>query len=308
MLISEDEIEHWREFIPQARFASYRNWLEVIEAGNSQPLIYVEEADNILRICNMTSYTSPFKVVLIWLPEKLHVAAANKLLKIIEEPWEDTRFILVSNDPGSILPTIFSRTQRLNLSRLSDPEIASLLVREYSIDPLQAEDLAKTADGNAATALQAISHQGENEQFEALYRDVMRKAYAKDVKALRELGDQAAGLGREINIRLLAYFARMARENFLYNLRVPGLNRLTAREEQFSSRFSPFVNAANVEAMLADFDQAARDISLNANAKMVMFDTFLRLIVLLHKNKTLSAITETLNLILSQIKILNNNP
>lgn len=283
LLVSEDYLPEWREFLQGGIFASWQKWLDTIDAGNSRPAIYVEEAASILHKAGMSAYTSPLKIVLIWLPEKLNPEAANKLLKIMEEPWEDTRFLLVSDDPGAILPTIFSRTQRVNLPRLTDDELAALLSDGYAVAPAEASLIARRSLGNACTAVAALDTRGETGEFASIFRDVMRKAYTKDVKALRELGDRIASMGREKNCRLLAYFTQQVRENFIYNLHIPSLSFLSPEEAQFSARFSPFINTANVEGMLEDFDAAYTDISRNANAKIVMFDTLLRLIVHLIK-------------------------
>lgn len=279
MLVSADYMSRWHEFLHGGMYASLQRWLDTIDAGNSRPAIFVEEAAGLLRVVNMSAYTSPVKVVLMWLPEKLIAEAANKLLKIIEEPWEDTVFIFVSDDPGEILPTIFSRTQRVNVPRLSEPEIAGILTSRHAMQPDEANAIARLADGNMCHAIAALDTKGETQEFASLFRDIMRRAYARDVKTLRELADKAAGFGREKICRMLAYFSRMVRENFIYNLGVPELNYMTSDEAQFSSRFAPFINAANVEDIIADFDSASADIARNANAKIVMFDTLLRLIV-----------------------------
>lgn len=283
LLVSDDYLAEWREFLHGRVFSSWQGWLDTLDAGNSRPAIYVEEAASILHTAGMSAYTSPVKVVLIWLPEKISVEAANKLLKIIEEPWEDTRFILVSNDASAILPTIFSRTQRVNVPRLSDAEVVSLLAGSYAVDQGEATAIARMARGNACAAIAALDTRGEAGEFASLFRDVMRKAYLKDVRALRELGDRMAAMGREKNCRMLEYFTSQVRENFIYNLHQPQLSFLSADEAQFSARFSPFVNTANVEGILSDFDAAHTDIARNANAKIVMFDTLLRLIVHLIK-------------------------
>ncbi|MBD5231539.1 MAG: AAA family ATPase [Bacteroidales bacterium] len=281
--VSADYMDRWREFTQGSAYASWQRWLDTIGAGNSRPQIYVEEAANILRVANMSNYSSPVKIVLIWLPEKMNPEAANKLLKIIEEPWEDTCFIMVSNEPGRILPTIYSRTQRVTVPGLTASEIATLLMRDYSIDAQSAADLARVADGNACAAIEAIDSRGETAEMASIFREVMRKAYSRDVKGLRELADKCADMGREKNCRLLEYFLTQVRENFIYNLAMPQLSRMTTDEENFSRRFSPFINAANVEEIVSDFDMAIQHIARNANARIVMFDTFLRLIVSLIK-------------------------
>ena len=184
-------------------------------------------------------------------------------------------------DPASILPTILSRLQRVAVTRLSDDEIAAILVDTRGVVPQAAVQLAYISDGNACTALDAVETAGEFDEFMELFQDIMRKAYMRDVKALRDNGDTVAAMGREKSLRFLAYCARMVRENFIYNLGRQDLVRLTGAEARFSSRFAPFINAANADDMMRLFDEAAADISRNANAKIVMFDTLLHLIVLI---------------------------
>ena len=280
-LVSTDMADAWRNFLSCGNYASWQRWLDIIDAGNSRPGIYVEESAEILRKLNISNFSARYKVMVVWLPEKLQGEAANKLLKIIEEPFDDTKFIFVSNDPASILPTILSRLQRVAVTRLSDDEIAAILVDTRGVDPQAAGQLAYISDGNACTALDAVETAGEFDEFMELFQDIMRKAYMRDVKALRDNGDTVAAMGREKSLRFLAYCARMVRENFIYNLGRQDLVRLTGAEARFSSRFAPFINAANADDMMRLFDEAAADISRNANAKIVMFDTLLHLIVLI---------------------------
>ncbi len=280
-LVSTDMADAWRNFLSCGNYASWQCWLDIIDAGNSRPGIYVEESAEILRKLNISNFSARYKVMVVWLPEKLQGEAANKLLKIIEEPFDDTKFIFVSNDPASILPTILSRLQRVAVTRLSDDEIAAILVDTRGVDPQAAVQLAYISDGNACTALDAVETAGEFDEFMELFQDIMRKAYMRDVKALRDNGDTVAAMGREKSLRFLAYCARMVRENFIYNLGRQDLVRLTGAEARFSSRFAPFINAANADDMMRLFDEAAADISRNANAKIVMFDTLLHLIVLI---------------------------
>lgn len=280
-LVSTDMADAWRNFLSCGNYASWQRWLDIIDAGNSRPGIYVEESAEILRKLNISNFSARYKVMVVWLPEKLQGEAANKLLKIIEEPFDDTKFIFVSNDPASILPTILSRLQRVAVTRLSDDEIAAILVDTRGVDPQAAVQLAYISDGNACTALDAVETAGEFDKFMELFQDIMRKAYMRDVKALRDNGDTVAAMGREKSLRFLAYCARMVRENFIYNLGRQDLVRLTGAEARFSSRFAPFINAANADDMMRLFDEAAADISRNANAKIVMFDTLLHLIVLI---------------------------
>ncbi|MCM1005875.1 MAG: DNA polymerase III subunit delta [Prevotella sp.] len=281
--VCTDYASEWKDFLAAGTYGTWEQWLDICKAGNSQPGIYVEESAEIVRRMNISNYSAKYKICLIWLPERLQPESANKLLKIIEEPFADTKFILVSNDPDGILPTIFSRTQRVEMPRLDASLIASSLMQSYAVDAVYAPQIATRAEGSMATALSLIGTEGERREFAPLFRDMMRKAYSRDVKSLRDISEKIAGMGREKSRRFLQYCCSMVRENFIYNLHEPILLQMDNEEIQFSSRFAPFVNAANAEDMMTDFARAESDIGRNASAKIVLFDTLLRLIVLIQK-------------------------
>lgn len=281
--VSADFNEEWQQMISQYPAMPEEKWLEIMEAGNSQPMIYVDEADEIVLRDAYPPFAADRKIFIIWLPERLRIEAANKLLKVIEEPSDTTSFILVSNNELQVLPTIYSRVQRFGAVRLSDAEVAQYLTDKYHLPPLQAEQYAKLCGGSLIRADEIGSNSGENEEFAAIYRDVMRAAYGKRVAKLRQIADSVAGFGREKIRRFLAYVSRMARENFIFNLRMPQLNALTPEEEAFSQRFSPFVNHNNIDDFMTETDRARRDIEGNANPKVVLFDYFLMIIILLHR-------------------------
>ena len=281
LILSGDYAPEWREFIERGPYASWEDWIESSKAGKSQPAIYVDESAEIVRRMNMSSYSARYKIVLMWLPERLQSEAANKLLKIIEEPFADTLFILVSNDVSAILPTIYSRTQRVELPLLGINEIASALERDYGMDSTAAYSVAVRSEGSMTTAIALTGTEGEHAGFARLFREMMRRAYSRDVKKLRETADEIAGMGREKSRRYLAYCCDMVRENFVYNMRVASLLNMDREEMDFSYRFAPYINAANAERMLDLFGTASADIARNASAKMEMFDTLLQLIVLI---------------------------
>lgn len=282
-LVSNDLITQWRTFLDDYPFAGWQNWLTVMDAGNSRPAIYVRESADILRMMNLSNFSAKYKILIMWLPEKMQAEAANKLLKIIEEPFADTRFIFVSNNPAEIMPTIYSRLQRVEVPRFSDDDLIHLLVEQKGVDEESAINIASLSEGNACAAFEAVSAAGEFNEFMLTFQQIMRNLYSRNVKALLKQSDEIAMMGREKSIRFLAYCTRMMRENFIYNLGVPSLTRLSKSEEQFASRFAPFITAANVEQMTAEFDSASADIGRNANAKIVMFDSLLRLTAFMNK-------------------------
>lgn len=281
--LSEDYTEQWRKMLGEYPFMPWEKWLEIIEAGNSQPAIHVEESAAIISRASMSAYREKYKIFLIWLPEKMRPEAANKLLKIIEEPFEDTIFILVSNDEKGVLPTIFSRTRRLQMKTVDEATVSDFIMRiggggmtrEY------ADQLARLAEGIPGKAFELASYSGETIEFRDTFQEMMRLAYARNFVNLRQLSDRLAALGREKLQRYLAYCSRMIRENFIYNIRCPQLTVMTPDEEKFSGRFSPFVNHANVERISTEIDRTRIDISRNGNAKIVMFDFLLYLSALI---------------------------
>jgi DNA polymerase-3 subunit delta' len=280
-LISDDYTEQWHKFLTEYPLAPYEKWLELMNAENSQPQIKVAESAEIIRKMTLSNYLADQKIMIIWLPEKLQPAAANKLLKLIEEPTPGNMFIFVSNAPNLVLPTIFSRTRPIDVHPLGTEEIATYLRRHYSIDDNTAYEEARNAEGSLIKATESISLSSEQHLFRKLFQEVMRKAYIRDVFALKDWSEEVAALKREKSRRFLAYCARMVRENFLYNLNRPQLLTLNSEDEAFSRKFAPFIHAGNVEGLMTEIDNASRDIAGNANAKIVFFDFALQLILLI---------------------------
>ena len=281
ILLSSDCIEEWRRMLKENPAMEPERWLDLIQAGNSRPAIYVNDADYIISAEAMSNYSSNYKFFIIWLPERMNAEAANKLLKVIEEPSADTVFLFVSNDPAGVLPTISSRTQRFNMSPLSREEIEAYMMQRYGLKDYEAFELSRLAEGRLSKADELAGHSEEKEEFEALFRDIMRNAYAKKLHMLRNLSEKAAAFGREKLLRFLDYMARMTRENFIFNMKMPQLSALTRSEEEFSKRFSPFINHGNVEDLMNEIGRAENDIARNGNAKIVMFDLFLLIIICL---------------------------
>lgn len=283
ILVSADMAQPWQTMLRDYPTMPEEKWLELIEAGNSQTAIYVDEADDIVRADSFPPYSSKYKIFIIWLPERMRAETANKLLKVIEEPAEGTIFIMVSNNELQVLPTIFSRVQRIHTGRLSDAEIAGYLNARYHFPQEKARQYARLCGGSLIRADELGSHSGENDEFLEFYQEIMRAAYAKRVARLRQLSEKTAAFGREKIRRFLDYMSRMIRENFIYNMKVPMLSALTPEEEAFSTRFSPFINHGNVEDFLSETDRARRDVERNANAKVVLFDYYVLIIILLHR-------------------------
>lgn len=280
--VSDEYAADFREHIAKYPFMDFSRWLLALGNINAQPQIYVDEAAALISRLNVTARRSHFKVVLMWLPERLHEAAANKLLKLVEEPYADTLFIFTSDTPKSILPTIYSRTQRITVRRYTDDEVAAYL-RSQGVEASDAASRAALAEGSISRAVALAGDGREHAKMFDLYVSLMRLAWKKQVRDLREWSQKIADLGREKAMRFYSYCSRMTRDNFILNLSTPGLVALNDDELAFSSRFSQYITERNVEGIVAEFDAACSDTALNGNARMIAFDLAIKMIKLLRK-------------------------
>lgn len=279
--VSDDYIEEWREFLSQNPYMDFDKWLILLDNINAQPHIFVDESIDLIRKLNYTAHKAKYKIVLLWLPERMKLECANKLLKLIEEPFSDTLFVMVSNDSKQILPTIYSRTQRVELLRLGDDSIANYLVEKFASDPTTALSIAHLAEGNINKAEKEFAVSKEKSQFFEMFVELMRLAYQRKINDLKRWSNDAASLGREPAIQFLNYCQRLIRENFIYNLNVNELNYMNKSEAQFSVNFARFITERNVQKLIEVLNKAQIDISGNANSKIVFFDLAIKVILLL---------------------------
>ncbi len=281
---SDDYLAEFRDYVRDYPYMDFEEWLRRLDNINAQPLIYVSEATSLIRKLSITSRRSDFKTSLIWLPERLKEDAANKRLKLVEEPASDTIIVMVSNNSQQVLPTIYSRTQRVMVRRYTDTEVAEIISCKASMCETDAAIIARLANGNINEALRLVSVSKERKKFLEFFINLMRKAYQRKIIELRQWSADLAALGREPQIQFYEYCSRMLRENFVLNLKAPDLIFLTTEEMQFSVNFARFITNLNVMRLLDTFGKAATDIAANANSKIVNFDVAIQVILLLKRD------------------------
>ena len=277
--VSDDYITEWRELLSKGAYFGYDDWLAKLDIDNQQPMIYERESNEILHKLSMQSREGGWKVVIMWLPEKMKEEGSNKLLKIIEEPPKDTLFLLVSEEPDKIIPTILSRTQRVEVPRIAVADVENALHRVYGLAIDEAKAIASQSAGNWEKAEEMLSLSEEKSRYLELFMQLMRVAYARNIREMKAWSEQVAALGRERQKRLLEYCQRMIRENFIMNFKSDEMLYMSQDERNFSVRFSPFVNERNIFGIMEELSEAQRHIEQNVNAKMVFFDMSLRMIV-----------------------------
>ena len=280
-IVSDDYIAEWRELIAKTPYFNLHTWLEEMGAENQQALIYVKESNEIIRKLNLKSSQGGYKIIIIWLPEKMNQECSNKLLKLLEEPAEQTVFLLVSEEPDALLTTIQSRTQRINIKGIDENDIKEALINIYGLQEQDATNIAHQCEGNFLKAIESISLNEENKLFFDLFVALMRLSYQRKIKDMKAWSETVATMGREKQKHFLGYCQRMIRENFIYNFHNRSITYLANDEEAFSTRFAPFINERNVMEIMNELNEAQRHIEQNVNAKMVFFDFSLKMIVLL---------------------------
>ena len=277
--VSSDYAQEWLHMLTGGPYFTMEQWMDEMGAENQQAIITGAESDTLTHDLSLKASQGGYKVCIVWLPERMNLASANKILKLLEEPPHGTVFMMVSEEPEKLLETIRSRTQRFALKGIDTADIEQALITQRGIEPEEAHNIARVAGGSWTKALDTLRAGNENAMFFDLFAMLMRMAYGRKVKEIKMWSDSAASFGREKQKRMLLYFMRMVRENFMFNFHLPQLTYMTTQEQKFATRFAPFINEANVIEINDLFALALRDISQNANSKIVMYDMALKLIV-----------------------------
>ena len=279
--VSDDFAHEWHNLIMKSPYITAAQWIAEIGDDKKRAIITAGESEALIHKLSIKSSQGRYKVSIIWLPELMNLECANKILKLLEEPPQGTVFLMVSEEPEKLLETIRSRTQRFDVKRIADEDICKALIEQRGLSDDDAHRISRIAHGSWNEALQTIDAGNEERQFLDLFETLMRLCYMRKVKDLKRWAEACSALGRDKQRRMIAYFQRPIRENFIYNFQNPELNYQTQQEAGFSRNFARFINEANVIGINDLFQRAYRDIGQNANAKIVFYDIALKMIVLL---------------------------
>ncbi len=273
--VSDSYISQWREQVTESPYFSEQDWYEFIGIENKQGNISKAEAELILQKMSFKPYESDYKIMFIWLPERMNATAANKLLKLVEEPPLNTIFLMVSNNADLIIKTILSRTQLIKIPPIEESVLAEKLAEEYSLSEHESKVLSRLAAGNYIEASRIIRQQDEENDYLDNFANLMRRAYANDLLGLLSWVDDTARLGREQQKSFLAYCQKMIRENFILNLKVDAVY-ITGAEREFSEKFAQFITKDNAFDIYKELNLAIAHIGQNGNAKIIFTDLALK--------------------------------
>ena len=286
---SIDFIVEWRQFLEQNKYGSLFDWYQILGVKNKQGEIRVDDSQEILKLLALKSYEGGYKIMIIWMADKLNIAASNKLLKLLEEPTDKTVFILISENEEDIIQTIRSRCQVLHFNGLPEKVIADSLISNENIDSKIAHKIAHQAQGNYNKALQLLQPDSETTFFEKWFVDWVRAAFrakgnAAAIQDLIQWSEQIAGLGRETQKKFLHFCIDMFRQALLLNYQAKDLVYIEPQVEKFKlENFAPFVNGNNINDIFKELSDAMYHIERNGNAKIILTDLSIKLTRLIHK-------------------------
>lgn len=281
--VSDNFLEEWRTMIGRNPYFSIDQWFDEIGVENTQGLIYAHQSEEIIRKLNLKSYESEYKVMIIWLPEKMHVACANKLLKMIEEPPVKTLFILITENEEDIISTIRSRCQLITIPPIDPTSMAKAIQELPESEGNDIRNIVHLAKGNFCKAIELLQPDEQTQFNLERFKELMRYSYGRKFSDLFKWSDQLSGIGREKQKSMLNYFLLILRENFIFNLKNPELTFMNDEEKEFSKRFSPFINERNIQELTEVFETAFAHIGSNGNPRIVFADVAFKITKLIRK-------------------------
>lgn len=273
---SKEQAAEFRAYLEKSPYVSLNGWYAHNQLENKQGIISAEDCNEIIRVLGYKSYESEYKVVIIWMIERLFHSAAPKLLKILEEPPEKTLFLIVSENHDQVLNTILSRTQMVKIPALSDQQVKEGLINQYEAAREEAEQIAFLANGSFGYALQMLHTREGLEDNTALLRDWLRVCYSFEAKKIVEYTESMAKMGRERQKAFLTFALEIFRQCTLLNYQANGLVKAHPQARDFILKFSKVLTPAVAMLMAEEFSKAIYHIERNANPKILFTDLSLK--------------------------------
>ena len=273
--VSSAFMEDWRKFLLANPYASLSDWLAHVGAADKQANISKEESRHIMRSLSLRSFEAPYKVMLIWLPEYMHPAAANAILKILEEPPPKTLFFLVSNHSDRLLTTILSRTQLITIPPLQDEEMQQVLQEELQPPADKARLAAQLAEGNYNEAVRLVSEVADDSA--EMFKNWMRRCFTLDFTAIVQQAEEFQRLGKEAQKSLLQYGMTTMRESLVNKAQAASLQRVPEQDAVFVQKFAQTLKPQQLPALVEELNQAQMHLERNANPKLLFLNLSLQI-------------------------------
>lgn len=273
---SNDLLPEFRAQFIETPYLTIHDWFDRLSAENKQPTIPTDEANDILKKLSYTSYEGGYKIMVIWQPEKMNASSANKLLKILEEPPEQTLFLLVCNHPEQLLATIISRVQQIQFYKIETEDITKGLMEQFECQPQAAKQAAMLSDGSFREAQLLLQHLDGGTEYLQNFRTFMLIALKFDAIKAVSWVDENSRIGREKQKQFLQYGLEIFRDCLMFNFGSVDLVRHSGEEKEFITKFARFVNQRNYERLLEEFNSAFYHVERNANPKILFMDLIMK--------------------------------
>lgn len=267
-------LTEWREYLTSCDcYASLPNWYNALDIENKQGLINVRDASTIIRKLNLKSYEAEYKVVIIWMAERLNTEASNRLLKLVEEPPEKTLFILVSENQEELLMTIRSRTVLMKIPKLTYNDVSEALVKKFNCNAENAHNAAVLSNGNWILATNYVSNQDEEKIYFTFFQKWMRYCFKFNAPELIDfIANDIKSLGREKQKEFLAYGLNLFHNALFINNGLINNVLLPEDEKAFLKNFAPFISNNNIDLITELFEESIKQIERNGNAQLIFLD------------------------------------
>jgi len=280
--VSNDLLRKFRSHVISNPYTTIEEWIATI-GEQKAAMIYTEEGAEILKMANMKPYSGDRKVILIWLPERMHESCANKLLKILEEPPLDTTFILVSDTPEQVIGTIRSRCRIIEVPPINEEELRNELNKKYEFNEEQLRYLVHACRGSWSNMMQLINKTEDAEEKFNLFVKMMRLAWKLEMAEVAKFSKEVAALNRSLQVDFLSNAQRIIRDNFVCHIGFGDLSYMNMEESQFAEKFSRFIHERNIIDISNELALAESQIRQNVNSEIVIYHTIVKLYIYLHK-------------------------
>jgi len=276
--ISDNFVDLWREFILKNVYGSLNGWIDVLGKENKaaeKGEIYKDDALSIYKKLSLKNFETGYRIILIWMPEQMNTTTSNKLLKIFEEPPNKTVFLLVSENPNKLLPTITSRLQKIQIKDFSVQDLIAVFKNKLSEEKIQ--HLRDITNADLGKIMQLLEEGGEVDMFND-FSLWMRLAYKIDILKISRWVDTVSSMGRKYQKTLLSYTIKMIRECLIFNFANKSFLKTNEKEVVFISKFSLFIHEDNSVMIVEELEKAIQEINRNANAKILFFELSLQIV------------------------------
>jgi DNA polymerase-3 subunit delta' len=285
---SDDLLNEFRKMLLEDIYIGKNHWYNTMGNQNKQGVIGVTESENIVKKLSLKSFEGGYKIMIMWLPESMNLAAGNKLLKIIEEPPPNTLYLLITDDKEKIIKTILSRTQPLNFSQVNEEEVKQYISNKFSLNSEEATHFAKLADGNLHKVRMMLEHHEEKQEYLKEFAIWMRLCYSRNITETIDWVDKVNGMGREVQKDFLLFCLEMFRQSFIGHYTNGQLLALSQKQQQFLSKFAIYIHHNNIADFHEEINKAYYHLERNANPKVLFLDLSLKIFSLLKRSTDVS--------------------